>query len=106
MLERMWRKGNLLTLLVGMQTGTATMEKRAQEALSQQALGQAAAPPLGQELRQILEVEDEHDDRPVLVLHGHHIHQAAEAGGCKHRGKGGWDVTGGVLSCRNLAWGS
>ena len=22
----MWRKGNLLTLLVGMQTGTATME--------------------------------------------------------------------------------
>ena len=26
MLERVWRKGNLLTLLVGMQTGTATME--------------------------------------------------------------------------------
>ena len=26
MLERMWRKGNLLTLLVGMQTGTANME--------------------------------------------------------------------------------
>ena len=26
MLERMWRKGNLLTLLVGMQTSTATME--------------------------------------------------------------------------------
>ena len=27
MLERVWRKGNPLTLLVGMQTGTATMEK-------------------------------------------------------------------------------
>ena len=26
MLERVWRKGNPLTLLVGMQTGTATME--------------------------------------------------------------------------------
>ena len=26
MLERVWRKGNLLTLLVGMQTSTATME--------------------------------------------------------------------------------
>ena len=26
MLERMWRKGNPLTLLVGMQTRTATME--------------------------------------------------------------------------------
>jgi len=26
MLERVWRKGNLLTLLMGMQTGTATME--------------------------------------------------------------------------------
>ena len=26
MLERMWRKGNLLALLVGMQTGTATLE--------------------------------------------------------------------------------
>ena len=26
MLERVWRKGNLLTLLVGMQTNTATME--------------------------------------------------------------------------------
>ena len=26
MLERMWRKGNLLTLLVGMQTSAATME--------------------------------------------------------------------------------
>ena len=26
MLERMWRKGNSLTLLVGMQTSTATME--------------------------------------------------------------------------------
>ena len=26
MLERVWRKGNALTLLVGMQTGTATME--------------------------------------------------------------------------------
>ena len=26
MLERMWRKGNPLTLLVGMQTSTATME--------------------------------------------------------------------------------
>ena len=27
MLERVWRKGNSLTLLVGMQTSTATMEK-------------------------------------------------------------------------------
>ena len=26
MLERVWRKGNPLTLLVGMQTGTATVE--------------------------------------------------------------------------------
>ena len=26
MLERMWRKGNLSALLVGMQTGAATME--------------------------------------------------------------------------------
>ena len=26
MLERMWRKGNLLTLFVGMQSSTATME--------------------------------------------------------------------------------
>ena len=26
MLERVWRKGNLLTLLVGVQAGTATME--------------------------------------------------------------------------------
>ena len=30
MLERVWRKGNPLTLLVGMQTSTATMEKSAQ----------------------------------------------------------------------------
>ena len=28
MLEKVWRKGNLLTLLVGMQTSTATMENR------------------------------------------------------------------------------
>ena len=28
MLERVWRKGNPLTLLVGMQTSTATMENR------------------------------------------------------------------------------
>ena len=28
MLERIWRKGNPLTLLVGMQTSTATMENR------------------------------------------------------------------------------
>ena len=27
MLERVWRKGNPLTLLMGMQTSTATMEK-------------------------------------------------------------------------------
>ena len=26
MLERVWRKGNLLTLLAGLQTSTATME--------------------------------------------------------------------------------
>ena len=29
MLERVWRKGNALTLLVGMQTGTASMENSA-----------------------------------------------------------------------------
>ena len=28
LLERVWRKGNPLTLLVGMQTSTATMENR------------------------------------------------------------------------------
>ena len=28
MLERVWRKGNPLTLLVGMQTSAATMENR------------------------------------------------------------------------------
>lgn len=60
----------------------------AQEALGQQALGQAAAPLLGQELGQVLKVEDEHNDGPILILHGHHIHEAAEAGGCKHRGEG------------------
>jgi len=27
MLERVWRKGNFLTLLAGMKTSTATMEK-------------------------------------------------------------------------------
>ena len=31
MLERVWRKGNPLTLLVGMQTSTATMEKNSVE---------------------------------------------------------------------------
>lgn len=61
---------------------------RAQEAWGQQALGQAAAPSLGQELGQVLKVEDEHDDGPILVLHGHHVHQAAEAGGCEHHGEG------------------
>ena len=30
MLERVWRKGNPLTLLVGMQTSTATMENSAE----------------------------------------------------------------------------
>lgn len=75
---------------------------RAQQALGQQTLGQASAPALGQELGQILEVEDEHDDSPVFILHGHHVHQAAETGGCKHHG----GVTGGGLSCRNLARGS
>ena len=30
MLERVWRKGNTLTLLVGMQTSTATMEDSAE----------------------------------------------------------------------------
>ena len=33
MLERVWRKGNPLTLLVGMQTNTATMEKSVEIAL-------------------------------------------------------------------------
>ena len=31
MLERVWRKGNPLTQLVGMQTSTATMEKKSVE---------------------------------------------------------------------------
>ena len=30
MLEKVWRKGNLPTLLVGMKTGTATMENSMQ----------------------------------------------------------------------------
>jgi len=34
MLERVWRKGNLLTLLVGMQTSIDTMEKRVLRKLS------------------------------------------------------------------------
>ena len=33
MLERVWRKGNPLTLLVGMQTSTATMENNVEIAL-------------------------------------------------------------------------
>ena len=33
MLERVWRKGNPLTLLVGIQTSTATMENRVEYSL-------------------------------------------------------------------------
>ena len=33
MLERVWRKGNPLTLLVGMQTSTATMENNVESPL-------------------------------------------------------------------------
>lgn len=29
-----------------------------------------------------LEVEDKHDDSPILVLHGYHVHQAQEAAPC------------------------
>lgn len=28
-------------------------------------------------------VEDKHDDSPILILHGHHIHQTQEAAPCK-----------------------
>lgn len=57
-------------------------------------LGQALvkAPPgaLGDELGQVLEVEDEHDDHAFLVLHGHHVHQAAETRRCRaETGSGG-----------------
>lgn len=43
------------------------------------------APPgaLGDQLGQVLEVEDEHDDHAFLVLHGHHVHQAAETRRCR-----------------------
>lgn len=55
-----------------------------------QALVQAPAGALGDELRQVLEVEDEHDDDAFLVLHRHHIHQAAETRGCRaETGSGG-----------------
>lgn len=50
---------------------------------------QAAAGALGDELRQVLKVEDEHDDDAVLVLHRHHIHQAPETRSC--RGERGSD---------------
>ena len=36
MLERVWRKGNILALLVGMQIGTATMEDSMEISLKNQ----------------------------------------------------------------------
>lgn len=48
-----------------------------------QALVQAPAGALGDELRQVLEVEDEHDDDAFLIFHRHHIHQAAETRRCR-----------------------
>ena len=51
MLERVWRKGNPLTPLVGMQTGTATMENSV-------------------EIRKNLEIELPHDAAiPWLGIH-------------------------------------
>ena len=51
MLERVWRKGNPLTLLVGMQTSTATMENSV-------------------ELPRKLEIELPYDPAiPLLVIH-------------------------------------
>lgn len=60
-----------------------------------QAAVQAPAGALGDELRQVLEVEDEHDDDAVLVLHRHHVHQAAETRGCRAEGYSGRGRTGG-----------
>lgn len=37
---------------------------------------------------QLLEVEDEHDDDPILVFHRDDVHQARSAGPCG-RGRGG-----------------
>lgn len=55
-----------------------------------QALVQAPPGALGDQLRQVLEVEDEHDDDAFLVLHGHHVHQAAETRRCRaETGSGG-----------------
>ena len=42
MLERVWRKGNLLTLLVGMQTSTATLENSVEIPLEKIANGTAS----------------------------------------------------------------
>ena len=48
MLERVWRKGNPLTLLVGMQTSTATMENSAEILQPEIELPyDPAIPPLG-----------------------------------------------------------
>ena len=52
MLERVWRKGNPLTLFVGMQTSTATMENRVRRFLKK------------------LEIELPYDPAiPLLVIH-------------------------------------
>ena len=45
MLERVWRKGNPLTLLVGMQTSTATMDKARPETQSCLVLPVLPPPP-------------------------------------------------------------
>lgn len=51
---------------------------------------QAPVAALGYNLCQVLEVEDEHDDDAFLILHRHHIHQAAETRGCQaETGSGG-----------------
>lgn len=65
-----------------------------------QAAVQAPAGALGDELRQVLEVEDEHDDDAVLVLHRHHVHQAAETRGCRAEGYSGGDAQGALPTHR------
>ena len=47
MLERVWRKGNPLTLLVGMQTSTATMENSMDKKLKIELPYDPAIPLLG-----------------------------------------------------------
>lgn len=52
-------------------------------------LSQTSATALGQELCQVLKVENVHDDGSFFILYGHHIHQAAEARSCGQPGAQG-----------------